>query len=90
MGDHLPPIIATPAVVVMLLCWRELVAHSVRAGTNQFAAIARYKQWLRSLCWGGMLTMAGGFVLFELIARLDLQAILAAAFSFVFGFGCVP
>ncbi len=88
--DLLPPIIATPAVVVMLLCWRELVAHSVRAGTNQFAAIARYKQWLRSLCWGGMLTMAGGFVLFELIARLDLQAILAAAFSFVFGFGCVP
>ena len=68
--DLLPPIIATPAVVVTLLCWRELVAHSARAGTNQFAAIRRYKQWLRRAIWGGTLTVAIGFALFELLARL--------------------
>ncbi len=64
--DVLSPILLTPAAVVLLLCWREMVKVSSHAQTSAFAVIKRYKTWLHRGIWGGGLMLTAVLLMVQL------------------------
>lgn len=56
--DVVTPVLLTPAAVVLLLCWREMVKVSPHARTSAFIQLARYKLWLHRGIWGSGLVLA--------------------------------
>ncbi|MGB1015743.1 MAG: prenyltransferase [Nannocystaceae bacterium] len=68
--EILSPLLVTPAAVVVLLCWQQMVKVSPRARTSAFHPIKRYKQWLHRGIWGSGIALA----LVLLVAHLILPS----------------